>query len=54
VIQGDPEYRAVQVGGVWGRLPAGRDAHFNLKAGLRQDAGQGGGAYAGVEWVWLP
>ena len=54
VVQGDPEYRAVQVGGVWGRLPAGPSAHFNLKAGLRRDASQGASGYAGVEWVWLP
>jgi len=52
VALGDPEYDAVQLGALLGRIPLGSARHLTLKAGVRLDREGGQAAYAGAELVW--
>ena len=54
VVLGDPEYDAVQLGGLLGRLPLGSGRSLTLKAGVRLDSEDGGTPYGGLELVWGP
>jgi hypothetical protein len=54
VALGDPEYDAVQLGALLGRIGLRADTQLTLKAGMRLGGGRDPAPYAGVELVWLP
>lgn len=53
IVQGSPDYDAVQVGGVLGRIGLGGGRDLNLKAGVRLQEGESAASYAGLELAWV-